>query len=120
MSLRNPFLGRLRDRLADEPPPLRIRFWDGEVFHFSPAPRVTITLHTRRLMRFFLTGNMGRLARAYVEGEIEVDGSLKDTLQIGIRLAERLGRSILLRRLARLAPPSPQQSTGCGGHPVSL
>jgi cyclopropane-fatty-acyl-phospholipid synthase len=104
MSLRNRFLDRLRDRLADDPLSLGIKFWDGEVFDFSPAPRVTITLRTRRLMRFFLTGNMGRLARAYVEGEIEVDGSLKNTLQIGIRLAERLGRSAFLRRLAQLSP----------------
>ena len=104
MSLRNQFLGRLRDRLADDPPSLRIRFWDGGVFDFSPAPSVTITLLTKRLIRFFLTGNMGRLARAYVDGEIEVDGSLRDTLQIGIRLAERLGRSASLRRLAQLLP----------------
>jgi cyclopropane-fatty-acyl-phospholipid synthase len=104
MTLRNRFLDRLRNRLADDPPPLRIRFWDGEIFDFAAAPRVTITLRTRRLMRLFLTGNMGRLARAYVEGEIEVEGGLHDTLQIGISLAERLGRSVLLRRLGRLSP----------------
>jgi cyclopropane-fatty-acyl-phospholipid synthase len=103
MSLRNRFLGRLRDRLSDDPPPLRIKFWDGEAFDFTPVPRVTIILRTRRLMRFFLTGNMARLARAYVEGEIGVEGGLKDTLQIGIALAERLGKAALLRPLAQLS-----------------
>ncbi len=93
----------MRDRLGSEPPPLRIQFWDGAVFDFAAAPRVTIALKTSRLLRFFLTGNMDRLGRAYVEGEIEVEGRLQDVLQIGIALAERLGKSPLLRRLAPLA-----------------
>lgn len=103
MSLRNRFLSKLRDSLAPDPPPLRISFWDGEIFDFAPKPGVTIALRSKRLVRFFMTGNMGRLARAYVEGDIEVEGRLQDTLHIGITLAERLGKSPLLRRLARLA-----------------
>ncbi len=102
MSLRNRFLTRLRDRVVGEHPPLRLIFWDGEVFDFAGQPRVTITLRTPRLMRYFLTGDIARLGRAYVEGEIDVEGRLHDVLQIGIALAERLGKSSPLRVLARL------------------
>jgi cyclopropane-fatty-acyl-phospholipid synthase len=102
MSLRNRFLTSLLTRLADDPPSLRISFWDGEVFNFAPAPRVAITLRSRRLLRYFLTGDMARLGRAYVAGEIGVDGRLQDVLQIGITIAERLGKSAPLRRVARL------------------
>jgi cyclopropane-fatty-acyl-phospholipid synthase len=53
-------------------------------------------------MRWFLTGNIARLGRAYVAGEIDVEGRLQDILQIGIAFAERLGKASPLRVLARL------------------
>ena len=104
--LRNRVLTRLRDRLQGESLPLRIAFWDGEVFDLGPLPRITIRLLSKRLLRFLLTGNMGRLAQAYVEGEIEVEGRIGDVLQVGVALAERIGNLPFLRRavplLARL------------------
>jgi cyclopropane-fatty-acyl-phospholipid synthase len=103
MSLRDRFLSLLRARLAEDRPPLRIKFWDGAVFDFAADPRVTIALNTPRLLRLFLTGDMARLGRAYVEGEIEVEGRLQDVLHIGIAMAERLGKSPLLRGLAPLS-----------------
>jgi cyclopropane-fatty-acyl-phospholipid synthase len=102
MSLRNRFLTRLRERLAEDRPSLRIIFWDGAVFDFAQVPRVTITLPSPRLLRYFLTGDMARLGRAYVDGEIGVEGRLQDILQIGITIAERLGKSVPLRLLTRL------------------
>jgi cyclopropane-fatty-acyl-phospholipid synthase len=103
MSLRNRVLTRLRDRLADHPLSLRLRFWDGEVFDFAAAPDVTIVLRSRRLLRWFLTGDMARLGRAYVEGEIAVEGRLHDVLEIGVRIAERLGKSPPFRILSQMA-----------------
>jgi cyclopropane-fatty-acyl-phospholipid synthase len=102
MSLRTRFLTKLRDRFSVEHLPLRLTFWDGEVFDFAGNAEVTITLRTPRLMRYFLTGDVAGLGRAYVEGEIEVEGRLQDVLQIGIALAERLGKSSPLRKLGRL------------------
>jgi cyclopropane-fatty-acyl-phospholipid synthase len=102
MSLRNRFLTRLRDRLTDHRLPLRICFWDGEIFDFSSAPSVTIILRSRRLLRWFLTGNIARLGSAYVKGEIGVEGRLQDVLEIGITIAERLGRSSPLHLFSRL------------------
>jgi hypothetical protein len=96
MTLRSRFFAKLRDRVANDALALRIVFWDGEVFDF------TIALRSRRLMRFLLTGNIARLGQAYVEGEIEVEGRLQDILQIGIALAELLGKSSPLGLAARL------------------
>ena len=88
---------------------MRILFWDGEVFDFASAPRVSITLHSKRLLRFFLTGNMGRLAQAYVEGELGVDGRIADVLRVSIALAERIGNLPLLRRAAPLLARLPRR-----------
>jgi hypothetical protein len=70
MSLRSRLLAALRAPLGAEAVPLRVVFRDGEAFDLAPDPAVTITLHSRRLLRLFLTGGMARLAQAYVAGEL--------------------------------------------------
>jgi cyclopropane-fatty-acyl-phospholipid synthase len=109
MSLRARLLDHLRKKLADDPPPLRLIFWDSERFEFSSAPRVTITLHSARLSRPLLAGNFAALGDAYVEGEIAVDGSIDDILRVGMALAERLGKSPTLRGLSRLTRALPRR-----------
>lgn len=100
MSLRSRFLAHLRSRLGALP--LRIVFWDGAAFDFAPQPRITLTLHTRRLARWFLTGNMARLGGAYVSGELAMEGRIEDALMLGIGIAERIGKLRLARQLGRL------------------
>ncbi len=101
MSLRRRLLSRLQALIADDPLPLRLAFWDGEAFDFAPTPAVTLTLHSRALMRALLTGRIARLGDAYVAGELTVDGRIEDILGIGIRIAERVGRYSRLAALAR-------------------
>jgi cyclopropane-fatty-acyl-phospholipid synthase len=103
MSLRQRALNRIRNSLADENLPLRLAFWDGETFDFSPAPIVTLTLRSPSLLRFFLSGQMARLGDAYVHGELGVDGPVEDILAVGMRLAERIGKiSPLVKSLSAL------------------
>jgi cyclopropane-fatty-acyl-phospholipid synthase len=52
---------------------------------------------------------MGRLAEAYVAGELAVDGRVEDVLSVGIALAEKLGKAPVLRRLAALAARLPRR-----------
>jgi cyclopropane-fatty-acyl-phospholipid synthase len=103
MSLRPRFLDHLKARFS-EALPLRIVFWDGAAIDFAPAPIVTLGLGSPRLLRLFLTGNMGGLCAAYVSGELAVDGQAQDVLQIGITIAEQVGKSPLLRRIAAFFP----------------
>jgi cyclopropane-fatty-acyl-phospholipid synthase len=70
---------------------------------------VTLTLNSPRLVRHFMTGNIGRLAQAYVEGELAVEGRLQDILRVGIALAEAVGRVPLVRRTAALARHLPRR-----------
>ena len=61
-------------------PPLRLAGWDGTVAGASDGP--TLQVRSRRAVRRLLwnPGELG-LARAYVAGEIEVDGDLTDCLR---------------------------------------
>jgi cyclopropane-fatty-acyl-phospholipid synthase len=101
--LRTRFLARLRNRLGGELP-LRLVFWDGEVFDFATEPKVTLTLTTPRLIRLLLRGDIDGLGQAYIAGEIGVEGRIGEVLAIGIRIAERFGASPVLRRMAAWLP----------------
>src|ERR1700748_2642500 len=68
--------------------PVRIRAWDGS--EAGPADGPVLVIRNRRALRRLLwaPGEMG-LARAYVTGDIDVEGDLGD----GLRRAWRIGRA---------------------------
>jgi cyclopropane-fatty-acyl-phospholipid synthase len=68
--------------------PVRIRAWDGT--EAGPADGPVLVIRSRRALRRLLwaPGEMG-LARAYVTGDIDVEGDLAD----GFRRAWRAARS---------------------------
>ena len=101
--LRRWALDRIHQKLRDNPPPLRLVFWDGETFDFVAPPCVTITIRSRAMLRMLLVGNFAKLGDAYVAGELTADGRIQDILRIGIDLAERLGKWPIATRLMRLA-----------------
>ncbi|WP_024873925.1 SAM-dependent methyltransferase [Saccharomonospora piscinae] len=67
-------------RLLGTELPVRLRAWDGSTA--GPADAPTVVLRSRRALRHvaWSPGELG-LARAYVTGEIEVDGDLTDALR---------------------------------------
>ena len=69
-------------------PPVRIRAWDGS--EVGPDDGPVLVVRTRRALRRLLwcPGELG-LARAYVTGDIDVEGDLTD----GLRRAWKLDRS---------------------------
>jgi cyclopropane-fatty-acyl-phospholipid synthase len=111
----------VRALLGDDPP-VTIRFWDGSALG-PPAEQsgVTIVVRTRRALRHMLwaPGELG-LARAYVSGDIGIDGDVYRVLQLrdtiaghdeGVRLGLDLhGMAELARAAAALGafgPPPP-------------
>ncbi len=48
-------------RRINKPLPLRLSFWDREVFDFHPAAAVTVTLTTPRIARLILGGDVDGL-----------------------------------------------------------
>jgi cyclopropane-fatty-acyl-phospholipid synthase len=99
MSLGSETLQFLCSRLGDDLPPLRLALWNDEKIDFSPAPKVTISLRSPRLLRALLRGDFGELANAYISGEIVVDGPIEEVVRAGIALAQRLETLPLARFL---------------------
>jgi hypothetical protein len=103
ITLRQRMLNYVSSRFANDPPPLRLIFWDGECFDFAAHHRVAITLHSRDLVKMLLRGDFAGLGDASAAGQITVEGHVEDVLQVGISLAERLGKHSLLNHLVRLS-----------------
>jgi cyclopropane-fatty-acyl-phospholipid synthase len=70
--------------------PVRLRAWDGSVA--GPADAPTVVIRSRRALRRLLWNpdELG-LARAYVSGELDVEGDLRDGLSRFWGLARREG-----------------------------
>ena len=71
----------LLEQLLRGPSPLKIRMWDGS--ELGPDSRTTLIIHSpvalQRLM--WAPGELG-LARAYVAGDLQLDGNVFDLLEI--------------------------------------
>lgn len=109
-SSRDRILRSVRERLKSELS-IRLIFWDGAIFDFSLRPTIAITLRSPRILRMLMLGRMGRLAEAYIQGELLVDGKIEDIIAIGIDLAERIGRSGFVTRFAQFRSYVPLRHT---------
>lgn len=74
-------LTALAEELLGEPLPVRIRAWDGS--ESGPPGAPVLVLRSRRALRRLLwkPGELG-LARAWVAGELDIEGDLYETLDL--------------------------------------
>ncbi len=73
-------------RLQDSALPIGVRFWNGEEYMPPGEILVRLTVHDVAALRALVRPTLGRLARAYVEGHIDLDGDMRDILMIGEKL----------------------------------
>ena len=66
--------------------PLRIQLWNETAVDLGDNPCVTLKIPTIKAIRHLLNPSLDTLGRAYVEGEIDVDGRLSDVVDIMARL----------------------------------
>ncbi|MCA1222411.1 SAM-dependent methyltransferase [Streptomyces sp. 8L] len=123
-------LSALTEELIGGPPPVRIRAWDGSTA--GPAEGPTVVIRNRRALRRIMwkPGELG-LARAWVAGDIDVEGNLFEVLDrlagfIWERTDAEQGRLSVLDPKVRSAakqflqlagppPPPPPPPAGGGG-----
>ncbi len=106
----------IRDTLGIELP-VRIRAWDGS--EAGPDDGPVLVIRSRRALRrlMWAPGELG-LARAYVTGDIDVDGDLADGFRRAWQLARsRPGTGISLSTGARLRAARGVVSLGAIGTP---
>jgi cyclopropane-fatty-acyl-phospholipid synthase len=115
--------------LVGTDPPVRVRLWDGSELGRPSATTITVTSPRALRRLIYAPGELG-LARAYVSGELDIDGDIFDALALRDVVAERRSyarlrlrwpdRVRLLRAAARvgaLGPPlrPPPEETRLSG-----
>ncbi len=108
--------GRLATLLPDLELPVRIRAWDGS--EAGPAEGPVLVIRSRRALRRLLwaPGELG-LARAYVSGDIDVEGDLADGFRRAWQVARSRGTGVPLRRRDRVAAAPTAARLGAIGRP---
>ena len=74
-----------------QPVPLRLKLWSGRSYELGPEPTVTITIPRASALRYFVSPDLGKLGEAYVEGHIDLDGSVHEVFRVGEHFARLAG-----------------------------
>lgn len=93
MSIKVRALSYLKTMLADPQPPLRLAFWDGDVFDFSDQPEVVIRITSPQVLGALLRGDFAKLGDAYVDGSLVVEGGPREIINVGVSLCEKLEKA---------------------------
>jgi len=80
-------LGSLVGKVSDEGMPLAVRLWNGEQVG-AKQPRVTLALRSPSALKLLLKPSAGKLAEAYVEELIDVEGTARDVVSLGLSLSK--------------------------------
>lgn len=79
--------------------PLRLRLWNGYELELGPIPSVTLVVKDPGLITQFEQPTLDALGKAFVEGRLEMEGSISEV----IRLCDALSRALIPDENA--APP---------------
>lgn len=76
-------LGLVSERLKKIQAPVNVRLWNGALIEGMERASVVLSVHSPGALMRLANPNLGQLARSYVEGEIDVDGNMRDVLNVG-------------------------------------
>lgn len=66
--------------------PFMVELWNGEQVGDATQPLVRVRLHQPSGLKALADPSLGALARAYVEGDLDLEGNVRDILALGDRL----------------------------------
>jgi cyclopropane-fatty-acyl-phospholipid synthase len=77
---------QVRRRLEASGLPLVVELWDGQQVGSDTLATVRVHLHQFSSLKAMAEPSLGALARAYVEGALDLEGDIRDILALGDRL----------------------------------
>lgn len=78
--------GRFEQRLRELGLPLGVTLWNGRSVTPPVPPRVRVTVRSPKVLASLVNPSMGKLARHYVEQELDVEGDVREL----VRMSETL------------------------------
>lgn len=89
--LSSRLLSRFERRLKASDVPLAVRLWNGTTLVGHEPPELTVIINTPQAVAALAAPTMGRLARCYVEQQIDVEGDARHMLRIGEAFSNAVG-----------------------------
>jgi cyclopropane-fatty-acyl-phospholipid synthase len=76
-------LGHIEERLRDLRLPVAITLWDGTRLEPAANPDVNVTIRSPKVLASLVRPTMGKLARHYVEDELDLEGEPRQIIRLG-------------------------------------
>ena len=76
-------LDRVEQRIKKVSAPVNIRLWNGRFIEAPQASSITLTVRSPRALSQLANPALGKLARCYVEGDIDFEGSMREVIRAG-------------------------------------
>lgn len=80
-------LGRIEERLRASSIPLSITLWNGRRLGPGEDPQVSVTVRSPKVLGALINPTMGKLARHYVEQQLDVEGDPRHIISVGEALS---------------------------------
>ena len=87
MAQDNALLGQIEQRIRELDVPLGITLWNGQRVSAAPEPAVNVTIRSPRVLASFVRPTMGKLARYYVEEDLDVEGETRQVIRVSEALS---------------------------------
>ncbi len=82
-------INQVKQSVAASGLPLAVELWNGEQLGVQPdSARVTLRLKTPAALKQLTHPSLGGIARAYVQGRIDIEGDIHDILELGNRFCD--------------------------------
>lgn len=79
-------ISEIEHRLSRLGLPVAVSLWDGSTISPQANPKIHLTLKSPTAISSLVRPSLGKIAKAYVEGQIDIEGDVRETMQIGERL----------------------------------
>lgn len=76
-------ISQLEQRLIQLELPIAVKLWNGKTFSSKAEPKIRLTLRSPQAILSLANPSLGKIARAYVEGEIDLEGDMRETIRAG-------------------------------------
>jgi cyclopropane-fatty-acyl-phospholipid synthase len=79
-------IGMLEDRVKRLGLPMSLTLWNGRVIRGAENASLQVTVRSPQALVSLANPRLGQIAKAYVEGEIDLKGDIRDTIRAGENL----------------------------------
>ncbi|UCH48248.1 MAG: class I SAM-dependent methyltransferase [Betaproteobacteria bacterium] len=79
-------VSEIEHRLSRLGLPVAVSLWDGSTISPQESAKIHLTLKSPQAISSLVRPTLGKIAKAYVEGQIDIEGDPRETIEIGERL----------------------------------